>query len=114
MLLEVTFHGAIHLSFGVAFGDVLALVVLLLPFTDANFDFDPGTFEVEGEGDEGVALLLNDTGEAVNLVFVDQQLTRSVGVVIEPIALQVLFDVAVDKPKLTIFHCDVRVFEAHL
>ena len=56
------FHGPVHLPFGVLSGRRLPLVIELLALGQADLQLDPGAAEVDGQGDEGVPVLL-DAGE---------------------------------------------------
>ena len=86
-------HGAVHLPLGVPSGDGFTLVVGLFTLAKAQLHLDAAVLEVEGQGDEGVAVLLLQRLQLADLPFVHQKALGAVGVAVEDIALLVGGDV---------------------
>ena len=51
-------HGPVYLPLGVPLGHGVPLVVILLALAQAQLHLDAGVLEVDGQGDEGVSVLL--------------------------------------------------------
>ena len=107
-------HGAVHLPFGVPDGGRLPLVVELLALGQTDLQLGPGVFEVEGEGDQGVPVLLDLLVEPQDLPLVHQELPGTAGVLVEDIALLIGADVhAVDR-QLPVLGDAVGVLQVHV
>lgn len=76
-------HGAIHVAFGFAITDRLALVALGAPLADANEDFGVAILKVHLHGDDRETLHTHGLDELGDLGFVGKQLACASGYVIE-------------------------------
>ena len=96
-------------AFAFAFGG--SLVPLLLAFGKGQFAFDAAVFEVELDGDQGVALLLGGDDELVDLAFVEEEFAGAEGVVVHRVAVGEGADVGVEEEGFAVFEEAVGVFE---
>ncbi|KRO38331.1 MAG: hypothetical protein ABR66_02435 [Microbacteriaceae bacterium BACL25 MAG-120322-bin65] len=71
------------------FPQALALVVLLLSFSNSNFDFCIAIKKVEPQGNQGVAACSNAMSELLYLFFVEQEFAFTPRGVISPRSLVV-------------------------
>ena len=81
------FQGPVHLPLSVLLGCGLPLVVELFALAQADLHLDPGAFEVEAQGDQRVAVLLDLGEEAEDLPLVHQQAAGAAGFPVEDVAL---------------------------
>ena len=102
---------AVDLALRVALRGCLALVVVLLALAHAQLDLHARVLEIDRERDEGVAVLLDERMELVDLTLVQQQPLGAVGVVVEDVALVVGRDVHGVDHGLAVFHNAVAVLE---
>ena len=91
-------HGALHVALGGAFCHVLALVVELFALAETDLHLDAAVLEIQADGDQRIAGLLDDAVETSDLLFVHEQLAHAHRVAVEDVALLIGRDVhAVDK-----------------
>src|SRR3954451_9221131 len=83
----------LHLTLRVTRRDVATLVAELLPLRERELDLDPPVSEVEAGVGGGEPLLAHLPIHPVDLLAVQQQLARPVGVVVRAVPLRVLRDV---------------------
>ena len=102
---------AVDLALRVALRGCLALVVVLLALAHAQLDLHARVLEIDREWDEGVAVLLDERVELVDLTLVQQQPLGAVGIVVEDVALVVGRDVHGVDHGLAVFHDAVAVLE---
>ena len=86
-------HGTVHLPFGIPLGHGIPLIVGFLTLTQAQLHLHAGVFEVDGQGDQGVTILLLQSVELADLPLVQQQALGTVGVAVEDVALLIGGDV---------------------
>ena len=103
--------GNVDLPFGILFGRVVAFIVEFFALAQGDFQFHPGAPEINGEGNEGQALLLDLAKEVVDLPLVHQQAAGAHGVLIEDIALGIGADVHLLDPQLAVLDLHIAVGE---
>ena len=86
-------HGTVHLPFGIPLSHGIPLIVGFLTLTQAQLHLHAGVFEVDGQGDQGVTILLLHGVELADLPLVQQQALGTVGVAVEDVALLIGRDV---------------------
>ena len=67
------FHRSVHLPLGVSFGRRFPLIIELFALGQAQLQLDSWPTEVDGQGDQGVAVLLDPGKKLQDLPFVHQQ-----------------------------------------
>src|SRR5579863_9065947 len=78
-----------------------ALVLKLFAARQRQFDLGASLFvEIKLKRDEGHALALHCANQLVDLPAMQQQLTRSLGRMVEAVGLQILRNIGVDQPDL--------------
>ena len=92
-MLVSLLHGAVDLALGVPLGRGLSFVVEFFALAQAHLDLDPAALEVDLQGDQGVAVLLDLAVEPHDLPLVHQQSAGTAGVHIEAVALLIGGDV---------------------
>ena len=90
---SVGFQGPVDGPFGVPPGGVGPLVVELFALAQAQLQLDPSVLEVEGQGNQGVALELALLVQAADFAFVGQQPPFPGGIGVEDVAVVVGGDV---------------------
>ena len=95
-------HGPVDLALGIPLGGGLAFVVELFALAQADLDLDPAALEVDLQGDQGVAVLLDLAVEPHDLPLVHQQAAGTAGVHIEAVALLIGGDVHLVEEHLTV------------
>src|SRR5215210_876528 len=104
-------HGAFYFAVCGLFGDLAPLVVLPLAACDGDLELYDAVLGVEFEGDEGLALLLALTDEAVDLFAVQEQLAISGGKLAFLSGVRIGRDVRTDQERLPVPHPGVALFE---
>ena len=94
----------VHFSLGIIFFEGLALVVVLLTFTNADFDLGIAIFEVEGKGNKRITRLSDLAVDLVYLMAIQKQLALAPSGVVGPGSVEKLWDVNVLQVDLTIFN----------
>ena len=94
----------VHLPLGVPPGGGLPLVVELFALGQGDFHLDPGAGKVEGEGDDGVPVLLSLGLEPPDLPLVDQQPPGAPGILVEDVALLIGGDVHPVEEQLSVLY----------
>ena len=86
-------HSPVDLALGIALRRGLSFVVELLALAQSHVYLHPAALEVDGQGNQGVAVLLDFAVEAHNLPLVHQEPAGTAGVHIEAVAVVVGGDV---------------------
>ena len=89
---SMVFHGTLCFALHVAAGGILALIIQLFAAAYTELELDAGAFEIKRERYEGVALLFDDTEQAVDLPLMKQELAHTHRVAVENIALFIRAD----------------------
>src|SRR5690242_20375305 len=98
--LEPAADGLLGLAVGLALGERVPLVPRLLALGERDLDLRPAVLEVERQGYDGQALLVDAALDLVDLVAVEEELALAAGGVVGPRALGVLGDVHPVQPGL--------------
>src|SRR6266498_363927 len=91
-------EGTFYLPGGVAFGQIVTLVIGSLAPGQGQFDLGPPVFEVQLQRNDGEPPLSHLAGEPVDLLAVHQHLAGPPRLVVGPGALGVLRDVDTVQP----------------
>src|SRR5262245_16196946 len=105
-------HLALDLAADVAIADLTPAVALLLAARQRQLDLGPGALEVDPGRDHRQALALEAAYQALDLVTVEEQLARALGIVVLHAGGGVGRDVGVSQPDLAVL--DHRVGVADL
>ena len=81
----------VHLPLGVPPGGGLPFVVELFALGQTNLQLDPGAAEVDGQGNQRVAILFDAPKEPHDLPLVHQQPAGAAGVLVKDVASPCLF-----------------------
>ncbi len=95
-------HGAGDFDFVLAGLDGLTFIRSRFASAQAQLQLGPATLEVNVQGNQSIALLPNVSGEALDLAFVDQELSGASGLVISRAGLDVRGDVDTVEKKLIV------------
>src|SRR4051794_2678179 len=106
-------HRALHLAFGLALADRLALVVDVLAAGEGDLDLGVWALEVHARRHDGETAFADPAGEAIDLLAVQQQLARAIRLVVLARGGLVVRDVQVVQPQLAVGR-ERRVAVAHL
>ena len=107
-------HGPVHLPFGVPPGGGLPLIIELLALGQADLQLDPGPLEVDGQRDEGIAVLLDPAEEPHDLPLVHQQPAGAAGVLVEDVPLLIGADMHPKDRYLPILDQAEGVLQVHI
>ena len=86
-------HGPVDLTLGVPFGRSLSFVVKFFALAQAYIHLDPAALEVNGQGDQGHAILFDFSVKPHDLPLVHQQAAGTAGIHIEAVSMVVGGDV---------------------
>ena len=86
-------HSPVDLALGIALRRGLSFVIELLALAQSHVHLHPAALEVDGQGDQGVAVLLDLAVEPHDLPLVHQEPAGAAGVYVEPVAMVVGGDV---------------------
>ena len=87
------FQRPVHLPLCVFLGCGVPLVIELFALAQADLHLHPGAFEIQAQGDEGVAVLLDLGEEPLDLPLVHEQAAGAAGFAVEDVALLIGADV---------------------
>ena len=73
----VIFSFPVHIPFLIAALDGLTLIIFALSFCQRQNDFDLAPFEIEPEGNQGVAFFIDLAIQPLDFMFVQKQFSRS-------------------------------------
>ena len=80
-------HGALDLPLGIPLCGGCALIVQFFALAQANLHLDPAALEIDGQGDQGIAVLLDLAVETHDLPLVHQQSSGTLLVPVEDVAV---------------------------
>ena len=101
--LRFAAHRTLNIALCVTFCHILALVMELLTFTQADLHLDVGTLEIKGQRDQRIALLFHQTKQPQDLFFVHQQSAHTQRILIEDVTLLIRADMHLLDQQLTVF-----------
>src|SRR5579871_2820268 len=105
---------ALDLPLRVARGDVAPLVAQLLALRERELDLHLARLEVELGRHDGEALLRDTGREPLELLAMEKELARPVGIVVRAVPLRVLRHVETEEPALAVTHLGVRLLQRRL
>ena len=105
------FHGTVDLSPCVLIRRVLALIVQLFASTKRDFYLDTRVFQINGEGNDGIALQLDLGIQPHDFSLMQEQSTGPQGVLIKNVTLLIGADVHLSDPQLAILDGAPSLFE---
>ena len=86
-MLVSLLHSPVDLTLGVTLGRSLSFVVELLALAEADLHLHPAAFQVDAQGDQGKAVLLDLAEQPHNLPAVHQQTAGAAGVRVEAVSV---------------------------
>ena len=95
-------HSPVDLTLGVPLGRGLSFIVEFFALAQAHLDLDPAALEVDLQGDQGVAVLLDLAVEPHDLPLVHQQPPGTAGIHIEAVAVVIGGDVHLVQDHLAV------------
>ena len=95
-------HSPVDLTLGVTLSRGLSFVVKLFALAQAHLDLHPAALEVDAQGDQGIAVLLDLAEQAHDLALVHQQTAGAAGIHIEAVAVVVRGDVHLIEDELAV------------
>ena len=105
------FQSPVNIPFGIPLGGVFPFVVEFFTLAQAQLQFHPGAFEIQGEGDQGIPLLFEQPQEPVDFPPVHQQFAGAHRIFIENIPFFIRADVHLFDKDLAIFDIAPAVFQ---
>ena len=117
MILKVGFIGLslLHSSFNLTLGVFLrggrSLIIELFALAQAYLDLHPAALEVDGQGNQGIAVLLDLAEEAHDFPLVEQKPPGALGVFVEDIAVVIGGDVHLVEDHLSVFDAAPAVLQ---
>ena len=112
-LLSAGLHGPVHFTGGVPLGGGVPLVVILLALAQADLHLHLGVLEIDAQGHQCVAVLLDESVELADLPLVHQQPPVPVRVPVEDVAMLVWRDVHAVDEQLAVLYSAVGVLQVH-
>lgn len=94
--------------------EFLPLVIKVATLRQADANLDAASQEVNVERNQREALLLGTFSELVKFAFVNQQLARTLRLMIHQIGLRVFVNVGADQPQLPVANARVSFFDRNL
>ena len=104
-------HAAFDLAVGFGLGNGVALVVELFASAESDLYLEAGAFEVDLKGDQGIALLGDESLELHDLLFVHEESAVAKRLAVEDVAVLVGTDVDADGVELSVNDLTVGVLE---
>ena len=108
------FHGAVNFALGITGRGRVPLVIQFFALGKTDFQLHAGVLEINGQGDEGVAVLLDLAEQPQDLPLVHQQTAGAAGILVEDIALLIGADVHPQNGELTILDDAEGILQIHI
>ena len=97
------FHSPVDLALSVLLSRGLSFVIKLLALAQADLDLHAAALKVNGQGDQGITVLLHLTEKPHDLTLVHQKTPGAAGIRVESVAVVIGRDVHLVKDQLAVF-----------